>query len=47
MRDAQSQCDREGVLNGLICSQRVKMQFCDGYWGKVAQCQGASVPYER
>jgi hypothetical protein len=47
MRDAQAQCDRQGVIDGLICGQRVKMQYCDGYWGKVPQCQGANVPYER
>jgi hypothetical protein len=47
MRDAQAQCDRQGLIDGLICGQRVKMQYCDGYWGKVAQCQGANVPYER
>jgi hypothetical protein len=47
MRDAQAQCDRQGVIDGLICGQRVRMQYCDGYWGKVAQCQGANVPYDR
>jgi hypothetical protein len=47
MRDAQAQCDRQGVFDGLICGQRVKMQYCDGYWGKVPQCQGANVTYER
>jgi len=47
MRDAQAQCDRQGVFEGLICGQRVKMQYCDGYWGKVPQCQGANVTYER
>lgn len=47
MRDAQAQCDREGLIGGLICGQRVRMQYCDGYWGKVAQCQGANVPYDR
>jgi hypothetical protein len=47
MRDAQAQCDREGLIDGLICGQRVRMQYCDGYWGKVAQCQGANVPYDR
>jgi len=47
MRDAQTQCERQGVIDGLICGQRVRMQFCDGYWGKVPQCQGANVPYER
>ena len=47
MADAQAQCDRQGVIDGLICGQRVKMQYCDGYWGKVSQCQGANVPYDR
>jgi hypothetical protein len=47
MRDAQAKCDREGLIGGLICGQKVRMQYCDGYWGKVAQCQGANVPYDR
>jgi hypothetical protein len=47
MRDAMAQCDREGVIAGLICGQRVRIQYCDGYWGKVAQCQGAGATYER
>jgi hypothetical protein len=47
MRDAQAKCDREGLIGGLICGQSVRMQYCDGYWGKVAQCQGANVPYDR
>ena len=47
MRDAMAQCDREGVIAGLICGQRVRIQFCEGYWGKVAQCQGAAATYER
>jgi hypothetical protein len=42
MRDATAQCDREGGLGGFVCGQRVKMQYCDGYWGKVAQCPGAA-----
>ena len=47
MRDALAQCDREGVFGGLVCGQRVRIQYCDGYWGKVAQCQGAAATYER
>ena len=47
MRDAMAQCDREGVFGGLVCGQRVRIQYCDGYWGKVAQCQGAAASYER
>jgi len=47
MRDALSQCDREGMIGGLICGQRVRMQYCEGYWGKVAQCPSAAAAYER
>ena len=45
MRDALVQCDREGMLGGLVCGQRVRMQYCEGYWGQVAQCPGAAVVY--
>ena len=38
MADAISQCGHEGFLAGAICEQRVRLQYCDGYWGKVAQC---------
>jgi hypothetical protein len=24
-----------------VCDQRVRLRYCDGYWGKVAQCPGA------
>ena len=41
MSDALGSCDREGALNGFICGQRVRIQYCDGYWGKVPQCPGA------
>jgi len=47
MREALVQCDREGVIGGLICGQRVRIQYCEGYWGKVAQCPGAVATYER
>jgi hypothetical protein len=47
MSDALAQCDREGVIGGLICGQRVRIQYCDGYWGKVAQCPSAAAAYER
>ena len=47
MRDALVRCDSEGVFGGLICGQRVRIQYCEGYWGKVAQCPGAAATYER
>jgi hypothetical protein len=41
MSDALGNCDRDGAINGFICGQRVRIQYCDGYWGKVPQCPGA------
>jgi hypothetical protein len=30
-----------GGLEGLLCGERARWQYCEGYWGKVAQCPGA------
>lgn len=47
MRDALAECDRQGVFDGLICGQRVRIQYCEGYWGKVPQCPGMTANPER
>jgi hypothetical protein len=41
LSEAVARCAGEGVLAGVICEQRARWQYCDGYWGKVAQCPGA------
>jgi len=33
-------CERESFLSRVVCDQRVRLRYCDGYWGKVAQCPG-------
>ncbi len=38
MRDNLARCDREGGLGGFICDQRVRLDACEGYWGRVPQC---------
>jgi hypothetical protein len=38
MSDALARCDREGGFSGFICDQRVRLDSCEGYWGKVPQC---------
>ena len=38
MRDSLARCDREGGLGGFICDQRVRLDSCEGYWGRVPQC---------
>lgn len=38
MNNDLSRCTREDFINRVICDQRVRIRYCDGYWGKVAQC---------
>ncbi len=38
MARSLARCDNEGGLSGFICSQRVRIESCDGYWGRVPQC---------
>lgn len=38
MNDSLSRCTRQDFINRVICDQRVRIRYCDGYWGKVAQC---------
>ena len=40
---ATARCTREGFLAGIVCSERARLQYCDGYWGTVPQCKGAIV----
>jgi len=34
-------CKGQDFINRLVCDQRVRARYCNGYWGKVAQCPGA------
>ena len=31
-------CGREGFLAGVLCEQRVRIKYCEGYWGLTPQC---------
>lgn len=41
MTDALAQCGQESFIARVVCEQRVTFRYCDGYWGKVAQCPSA------
>jgi hypothetical protein len=41
--DEISRCTREDFITRVICGQRARFRYCDGYWGKVAQCPGNPV----
>ena len=44
MSDARADCARENLVGRIVCEQKVLFQYCNGYWGKVAQCPDASNP---
>lgn len=37
MRDALSRCTG-GIIDRIVCDQRVRREYCDGRWGQVPQC---------
>ncbi len=43
MGEALSRCAGEGLLARLGCEHRVRAGYCDGNWGRVAQCPGGVV----
>ena len=43
MTEAVASCGREALLARVICEQRIRLQYCDGYWGKVPQCPSGPV----
>ncbi len=47
MKDDLSRCTREDFISRVICDQRVRWRYCDGYWGKVAQCPSNPTTYDR
>ncbi len=41
MSNSIARCgESDGFVAGVICEQRVRLQYCDGYWDQVAQCAG-------
>ena len=44
MNAAIAACSRENFLAGMMCTERVRYQYCDGYWGQVPQCRAAARP---
>lgn len=39
MGEAIGRCP-PGFLDHVMCEQRIRLQYCEGHWGKVAQCPG-------
>ena len=44
MNDELSRCTREDFITRVICGQRVRFRYCEGYWGKVDACPASPAP---
>lgn len=40
MNEEIARCPRENFFVGVVCEQRVRLRYCDGYWGSVPHCGG-------
>jgi hypothetical protein len=43
MNEAIARCPRDDMSGRFSCEQRLRVQYCEGFWGQVAHC--ASIPY--
>ncbi len=44
MSAALTTCSRASFLGGVVCAERVRLQYCEGFWGEVPQCRAAARP---
>jgi len=44
MNAALAACSRESFLAGVMCTERVRYEYCEGFWGQVPQCRAATRP---
>jgi hypothetical protein len=44
MSAALASCSRENFLAGVVCAERARLQYCEGFWGQVPQCRSATRP---
>jgi len=38
MQEELTRCTREDFIARVVCDQRVRLRYCNGYWGAVSQC---------
>jgi len=44
MNAALAACSNEAFLAGVVCTERVRLEYCEGFWGQVPQCRAATRP---
>lgn len=45
MHDEITTCKSRGLLEGAVCQQRVRLRYCDGWWGRKGECPAARDDY--
>jgi hypothetical protein len=38
MREAIAQCAPDNLFGRIVCEQRVRLRYCEGFWGQTPQC---------
>ena len=38
LAQAFAQCPQDSMLTRMVCEQKARLQYCDGYWGQAALC---------
>ncbi len=38
LAQALTQCPQESLLPRMVCEQKARLQYCDGYWGRAPLC---------
>jgi hypothetical protein len=44
MNAALAACSQENFIAGVLCTERVRLEYCDGFWGQVPQCRAGTRP---
>lgn len=44
LAQAFAQCPQDSVVPRMLCEQKARLQFCDGYWGQNPQCPDGAPP---
>jgi hypothetical protein len=37
-------CGKDNFLEKIVCQQKIRLRYCDGYWGSVPQCPTGPAP---
>jgi hypothetical protein len=38
LAQAFTECPQDALLTRMVCEQKARLQYCDGYWGQAALC---------